>query len=507
MRKTKDNQLSKNNYDIQFEELLENKKFTDEAKSLVLNIIYKIQGAYPDYKKTKPNVKSKLDIISDIADTIKGKCDSIEILNPEETKGKLYVSKKNKIIKTFPKDIDLLQAIYYIKTPYTKKIENVFEKAVLLALEKGMAINGVEIIRDFNGWSWNNVLEDEFEKYYNLLYQDLIILIGEKELEDVIKSHSVIEELTNQLKNLYGKTKAEDFIASFIKACVVIYMNNGEKYEDEVLDYLVKKEEELSNFSNKSDYISKLTDKMNENTKLICKIDTILSSPKILSKKYSSKKISTKYKDIDSYRMSLIRYKNQISNEITACKKMMNPFEYVKVKNNIKRDVEDLNDIKLCYNNDDIIEELLIDLQKKVISCFYKKIEVYDLKKELLSLIYEIRYYNLLPLGNKRIKDYKELKNEIEKMQIEFVNKLKKNRVVDIYSSYAKVNYYTIKYIFEARMVNINKISFKYKIANKGIDIEYYDEESIEQKSHIALTKEEMQGFTKKENRKIKIIL
>ena len=507
MRKTKDNQLSKNNYDIQFEELLENKKYTDEAKSLILNIIYKIQGAYPDYKKTKPNVKSKLDIISDIADTIKNKCDTIEVLNPEEAKGKLYVSKKNKIIKTFPKDIDLLQAIYYIKTPYTKKIENVFEKAVLLALEKGMAINGVEIIRDFNGWSWNNVLEDEFEKYYNLLYQDLIILIGEKELEGIIRGHSVINELVKKLKNLYGKTIAEEFANSFIKACLVIYINNGEKYEDEVLDYLVKKEEELSEFSNKSEYVSKLADKMNENTKLVCKIDNILSSQKILNRKYSSKKISQKYKDIESYRVSLIKYKNQISNEIMGCKKMMNPFEYVNEKNKVKKEVDDLNDIKLCYNDDDIIEKILIDLQKKVISCFYKKIEVYDLKRELLSLIYEIRYYNLLPLGNKKLKDHKALKNEIEKMQIEFVNKLKKNRVVDIYSNYAKVNYYTIKYIFEARMVNINKISFKYKIVNKGIDIEYYDEESIEQKSHIALNKEEMNGFTKKENRKIKIIL
>ena len=268
MKKTKDNLLSKNNYDIQFEELLEKKKFNDEAKSLILNIVYKIQGAYPDYKKTKPNIKSKLDIISDIADTIKEKCDVIEILDPKETKGKLYVSKKNKLIKTFPKDIDLLQAIYYIKTPYTKKIENVFEKAVLLALEKGMAINGVEIIRDFNGWSWNNVLEDEYEKYYNLLYQDLIILIGEGELENIIKSHRVIEELLKQIKNLYGKTKAEDFMESFIKACVVLYINTDEKYENAILSYLEQKEQELAEFSNKPEYISKLTKKMNENTKL-----------------------------------------------------------------------------------------------------------------------------------------------------------------------------------------------------------------------------------------------
>jgi hypothetical protein len=42
---------------------------------------------------------------------------------------------------------------------------------------------------------------------------------------------------------------------------------------------------------------------------------------------------------------------------------------------------------------------------------------------------------------------------------------------------------------------------------NNGIDVEYYDEESLEKKTHIALNKEELHGFTKKENRKIKIFL
>ncbi|MBQ3409501.1 MAG: hypothetical protein IJH12_09900 [Clostridia bacterium] len=507
MKRSKDNLLSKNNYDIQFEELLEKKGYTDEAKSLVLNIIYKIEGAYNDYKKTKPNAKSKIDIISDIVDTIEHRCDVIEILDPDETKGKLYVSRKNKIIKTFPKDTDLLQAIYYIKTPYTKKMENIIEKAVLLTLEKGMAINGVEIIRDFNGWSWNNVLEDEFEKYYNLLYQDLIILLGERELEAVIKSHKVIDELSLQLKNLYGRSKAEDFLMCFIKSCLVIYINNGDKYENEVMEYLNKKESELAEFSNKSEYISKITDKMNENTKLICKIDSILSNPKILNKEYSTKKISKKYKDIDSYKISLIKYKNQLSNEITACRKIMNPFEYVNEKKIIQKEVDDLNNLKSCYNKDGIIVKSLLELQKKVISCFYRKIEVYDLKKELLNLVYEIRYYNCLPLEDKKLKEYRFLKNDMEKLQIEFVKKLKKNRVVDIFSDFARVNYFIVKYIFEAKMVNISKITFKYKRVNNGIDVEYYDEEIAEHKAHFELTDDEMYGFVKRENRKIKIFV
>lgn len=505
--KNKESRFSKNNYETQLEDLLEKKEYTDEAKSLILNIIYKVESAYNDYKKTKPNVKSKNAIIEDIIDTIEHRCDTIEVLDPKETEGKLYVSRRKKIIKTFPNDNDLLQAIYYIKTPYTKKIENVFEKAVLIALEKGMAINGVEIIRDFNGWSWNNVLENDVEQYYNLLYQNLIILLGEPELENVIKSKDVIESLSTLLRNLYGKTKAEDVVSKFIKTCMLIYMDSSEKNEQEVLEYLNKKQQELNKLSNKSEFISKITKQNNENTKIIGKIDSILTSKTLLNKKYASKKISEKYKEIESYKLYLIKYKNKVLNEIAENRKFMNPFEYVKEKNIIQDEVKKLNDIAVCYNNDGIISSSIFDLQKKVISCFYKKIEVYDLKKELINLIYEIRYYNCLPLEGKKLKDHRILKNEIEKIQIEFVNKLKKNKVVDMFSAYTRVNYFIIKYIFEAKMVNINKITFKYKRIDKGMELEFYDEEILESTEKYELTKDEMQGFLKKENKKIKMFI
>lgn len=505
--KNKDNLFSKNNYETQLEDLLEKKRYTDEAKSLVLNIIYKIESAYNDYKKTKPNVKSKSAIIEDIVDTIEHRCDTIEVLDPKEAEGKLYVSRKNKIIKTFPNDNDLLQAIYYIKTPYTKKIENVFEKAVLIALEKGMAINGVEIIRDFNGWSWNNVLENNIEQYYNLLYQDLIILMGEPELEEVIRSKDVIGSLLNLLKNLYGKTKAEDVVSRFIKTCMLIYMDSSEKNEQEVLDYLHKRQTEFDKFANKSEFISGITKQNNENTKRVGKIDSILTSKTLLNKKYSSGKISSKYKDIESYKLYLIKYKSKILNEIVENKKFMNPFEYVKEKNTMQDELDKLNDIAVCYNNEGIISSAILDLQKKVISCFYKKIEIYDLKKELINLIYEIRYYNCLPLEGKKLKDYKTLKNEIEKIQIEFINKLKKSKVVDIFSMYARVNYFIIKYIFEAKIVNINKITFKYKCINRCMELEFYDQEILEDRKKYELTKDEIEGFIKKENKKIKIFI
>ena len=46
--KNKETLFSKNNYDVQIEEILDHKEFNDEAKSLILNILYKIDMAYTD---------------------------------------------------------------------------------------------------------------------------------------------------------------------------------------------------------------------------------------------------------------------------------------------------------------------------------------------------------------------------------------------------------------------------------------------------------------------------
>ena len=68
--KNKETLFSKNNYDVQIEEILDHKEFNDEAKSLILNILYKIDMAYKDYSKIKYGVKLKSEIIEDIIDII-----------------------------------------------------------------------------------------------------------------------------------------------------------------------------------------------------------------------------------------------------------------------------------------------------------------------------------------------------------------------------------------------------------------------------------------------------
>ncbi|MBO5348213.1 MAG: hypothetical protein J6A89_00070 [Clostridia bacterium] len=506
--KNKETLFSKNNYDIQLEEILENKKFDDEAKSLILNILYKIDIAYKDYFKTKIAVKLKSEIIADIIDIIENNCDTIQIVNPKNAKNKFSVDKKNKLIKVFPNEVYLLQALYYMKTVTLKRTTNIFDKAIMTAFNKGKAINDVEIIRDFNGWSWNNAIDNKISKYYNLIYQDLFLVLGNEVLNNLLTTDNIRENLMNKIDEIYGEKKANELSETIEKCCILIYMNNSDKNKNEVLEYLTNKESELKEVSNKAKYISKITIENNENMQIISKIDTMLKNKVLIEKEFSKTNIKEKYGTIEKYQEYLKNIKKQKLDLINSNTNLINPFEYVKRKKQLEREVQILKNIIILSEQKNSIYTSIIELQRKTISCFYKKIEVYDLKKELVNLVYEVRYYNYLPIEkDKKIKDLKELYVDIRNVQKKLIHKLSENKVVDLFANDYNINYEILKYIFITKMMNINKIQIKLKKANKKLIMEYYDEKTLETELSINFEEDDFNELTKKTDKKIRIFI
>jgi len=138
----------------------------------------------------------------------------------------------------------------------------------------------------------------------------------------------------------------------------------------------------------------------------------------------------------------------------------------------------------------------------------YRKIEVYDLKKELINLIYEIRYYNLLPVENSQnINTIKELEVDLRNIQKRFVNKLCENKVVDIFSKDYNINYNILKYIFSTKMTNINKIQINLKYQNNKLYMQYFDENVIEAEQTINLSNDDFNELNKKIGKKMRIII
>ena len=505
--KNKENLFSKNNHDNQLETMLEEKNFNDEVKSLISNTIYKIDNSYKDYLKIKNGAKSKSEIVEDIMDIVQNNCQKIEILKPEKSKNKFLVDKKNKHIKSFPTEVNLLQAIYYIKTPNYKEKRNVFEKSIVYVLSKGMSINGVEIIRDFDGWSWNSAIDSIYGKYYNLIYQDLVLLLGEKNLSDVIESDNVHQTLYNKIDELYGEKKAKELINKIEKSCVYIYMKNSAENKKEINKYYKCREEESLKICNKSTYISQITAENNKNMKYIVKIESILKNQNLLEKRFVKKEVSGKYKNIDEYKEYLNKIKNHKLASIEAKKRLINPFEYVKKKKSLENEIKKLKDIILEFDKKNSMYNSLIELQRKVILCYYRKIDIYDLKKELVNLIYEVRYFNYLPLNDKKLKDVSFLNVDFRNMQKKLINKLCENKVIEIFSKDYNINYLILKYIFETKIFNINKMQIRLKYKDKKLCVEYYDENILENSIDINFNDDDINELNKKVDKKIKLFI
>ena len=176
-------------YNIELEEILENKYFSSNIKSLLFSMIYKLEISYNDFQKVKKSVRTKEDFLNEIIETIRLYCDNIKTVEPDSDQAKLLI--KNKVdaltnvnersILVYPTEIALLYAISDISPKYFFVNENFALKNILQnTLVKGYILNNIEILRDFNGWSWDRIDDESFGYIDNLVYQNLLVILGEK---------------------------------------------------------------------------------------------------------------------------------------------------------------------------------------------------------------------------------------------------------------------------------------------------------------------------------------
>ncbi len=114
------------NYNIELDEILDNKYFSSTIKNLLLSMIYKIETFYPDYKEVKRCVRCKEDLLNEIIEIIRLYCDNIKTVEPDSDQAKLLI--KNNItavtnvnersILSYPTEAALFYAISDISPKY-----------------------------------------------------------------------------------------------------------------------------------------------------------------------------------------------------------------------------------------------------------------------------------------------------------------------------------------------------------------------------------------------------
>ena len=503
--------IVKKDYNNNLEEVLSKKSFSEDVKNTLLNIFYKIENGYDDYKTIKKETFEKQDYIEKLINIIEKNCKKIEFIDKPNAQEET-VNREQKKIVCFPIETKLL---YLIAKSQKRKVvvnylDESIEEAVSFVLNTGNNINMVEPLRDFNGFSWNIIVKDIEELNCNLIYQNMIFLIGNASIDKWVNNYDPLvdyfELFQSKLEEFYGAEIKEEILNNLIQLSIMINIKYDENFKIEVENKKVLLQEELSNYMNKEEYIVKIANSKKSKEKEIKKIDRIIHDKTLLSKEYDrrNKKLPLE-KKIFSVRVlknELKTERRKILTEIKELNKNMEPEEYFKRKQIIEQKLRYLDfSIKTDLNKGIYNKE--IELQKLIIKCMYIKIKKIKEKKELIDLIYEYRYYNHLPITKRRyIYNVKEIKENLDELAKCIINKAIKLKVINKIIDDEEQNVEITKKLILSKIISLEDIHIKPTIDSNNVCFIIFDEEIEDNKINLEnITKDKIKIKLNKKNK------
>ena len=472
------------------EMVLEQKDIDEKTKNLLQGILYKIEVSYSDYKKAKVINKTEKKYVDEIISNIKKRCNKIftisfnekisnSDISEELEKNKFYVDDKQ--IITYPIEEKLLYAIE--KSINKKKIVNGkygdFSKIISDFIITGKNIDRVEVLRDFNGWSWTTIKKEIENIRANLVYQTLQILLGEDFMQNWTLDTDGIIGYFDLLKNLinqkYGKDISVNFENLIKKICLLNESQNYYTLKKEYIQKLNNIQIKFKNMEEVTKYINDLTDEKKSIENKIAELQKIISSEKKLKEEYC------KYNEtvpLEKKIFSVKVLKNQIKakilellNRIEEINNDLTPYRFLELKEQINNEKTLIETIYYTKEEED---KLFIEFEKIFLECFEKQLK--DLKtEELIKLIYKFRYYVLLPFDeNKSIKDVEELSDKIIEIKKELLKLAKKLKIVS-----NNVPFEVWTHIFETRIIELNQLYYKIFTEYDKKYVQIFDENQL----------------------------
>lgn len=500
------------------ESVLYKKKLSGDVKNLLLNMLYRITTSYNDYANVKVNVEDKNKFVQNIIDII-DKCEDIELIKQSSEKGQDFIKKGItsevdtylKTIKVFQSEKDMLFALFKMNDTkmYIDEKYNLIRVAFPEMMNEGRDINNIEIIRDFNAWSWNTIPSEISNITCNLIYQNLQILLGYEFLDNLMKKDmqaEIIKKLEEKLKSYYAKAVVDDLLNNIYKLSVIICTERNKNEKTRLIEEMEWEEKELERLKNKPALVEELTKIKKDKAKEIKKLDEIISSNDMLLKEFEkrNKKLS-EYKKIYSPETllgTLKKERKKALNEIDEANKLLDAKFYVAKKAELESDLNLLSGIKKPSSK----EKYKIAIQKLFISCMndrIKRITSPEQKREAIALLSIIRYYNFIPFDEKRfIGDVEEISSELEELEGKMLLKLYDIKAINQITKDIQTDIGIIRPIFKSRIMDIKKINIYAENKSNKIIVNIYDSDILE----MEFTIDNFNNIDFKSKKKIKLI-
>lgn len=478
-------------YTNNLEKILEKKDFSIDTKNLLLSMFYKIENAYKDYEKTKVQVSEQSEFLEKLTKIINEDCVDIIVTNYELGKNEkqdFILEEEGKIV-ALGNELILLKSILAIdqKDICVTEEEKIFKESVSYFLNSGSIMDQAEVIRDFNGWSWDISVKDIENIEINLVFQNLLYLLGHNFVYEWINNTSVLADYImlcfERLKENFGEKRANRITDIIYKFAIETISGKDKEQEKFWKDRKQKIKIEYEEINNKTQYLEKITKEKKKVTDEIKKIDKIINNKELLEKEYENRnsklEIQDKIFSVKQLYYLLEIERKEYFDKIKMFNKLIDPKGYVERKDEINKKYDFLNTLDLDKAKDR--KKVLLELCSLFLECFKIKIAKATTKQEIVQYIYELRYYRFLRLDKENfLKDIKELEENFEETMQLLLNKAKELKAIDEVTEDKNINYQIISKIFDSKMIDLNHMIIEIKILDGKLFVEYYDTNILE---------------------------
>ncbi len=371
-------------------------------------------------------------------------------------------------------------------------IDESIEEAFSFVLNTGNNINMVEPLRDFNGFSWNVIAKDIEDVNCNLIYQNIIYLVGNKFVDKWVNNYEPLVDyfdlFQSEIEKKYGKRIKNNIIKNLLKLSIIIKMNIDENFKKEIQDKREDLEQEYFEQENREMYLGKISKLKKKYERNIKNIDKIISDKNLLLEEYESRNeklpIEKKIFSIRVLKNILKEERQNLLEEIKNCNNMINPKFFLQNKKNIEEKLKYIDNYEdIDFDLESELRKYLIGLQKQIIKCINIDIKNATEKSELIELIYKFRYYNLLVIDkNECIFEQKELKNILKPVFRALIDKaIDKKIIIKIFDD-DNLNYEITSKLLLSKIIFLQDINIKIVEKKDGIYLIIYDEQIEENK-------------------------
>lgn len=485
-------------YNHILDQLLEKKNFSEDAKNLLLSMIYKIETSYKDYANIKGVFQKQNEFIDEIIKIISENCNYIFLIDPKKDEVKILkkenvlaiTDEREKRIYAYPTEQAILYGLFDIKPKcfYIPRNYYYIKNQLQRVLDSGSILNSTEVIRNFNGWSWNIAEDANIDYISNMIYQAIRMVLDEEFLKewenDTTAKTDYIYELRKEIIEYYDKERSNGFYFALSRLLIAASSREAKlKLKDEYVKVLNAYE----NMKDKTTYIYKISENKKKLNLEIENIDLLINNQSELLKEFKRRNRELpedrKIFNVSDLVEILTVERNKYVNQIKHYNELVKPLNYAKLKNELSEKIKIMSVVIEEKN----LKDYIIAFQKEVIKCFVKDMENIKSKEDILEIIYKLRYYKKIRITpNEKVEDIPILNNSVEKILKNLITIACKEKMFNIFCKDIEYNYRIIAKALDTTIANYEDVDISVKLVDKEVlEVTVYDNEIIDKKEEM----------------------